>query len=187
MNRVALVGVVVLVACEPSEPPSNGLPPVTLATRREALEFARQNPFQFATSEDITPPSFSDLSNFTWLVVNEREVHVFYKEGTDPTELLERVETEVRSTNVFAHATKFSQHEHRSVLDWVLRSPLRPWLQSGQFNWSLEPAQLSFDLSVEPTAIEAMRLMREAGGVPADSAVIRLSNRYEPQTGSPPN
>lgn len=190
MNRLVLLGVLVVVGC--AEPEPGRIPPVTNATRTAALEFAKTNPFVFKASVFIDPETFRDVPNYTLHVVHPgdrpHDVHVFYKEGTDTTEVLARVDTETIAKGcgtwgctgrVFTHPTKFSQHEHRAVVDWISSSPLRPWLNSAIFNWSEPPATLSFDIEVWPGAIEPMREMLQEGGVPEGAVTILLAHPYE--------
>lgn len=169
---------------------------MTAATRAAALDFARENPFVFEGSAFFDPERFRDVPNYTLHVLHPgdrpSDVHVFFKEGTDTTALLARIDEDMRSGcstwgctgRVFTHPTPFSQHEYRAVPEWVMRSPLRPWFQSAFLDWSIEPLEFESVIRVSPGAIEVMREMLDLGGVPDEAVTVTLSrDDYEPLTG----
>lgn len=193
MVRYVWLGLVLL-ACEPQAwtPPE-----LTEETRIASLEFAGQTPFQLGQrAETFWPERFRDVPDYTMhgveLVGGLSDYHLFFKAGADERALLAIIEDEAYGSgacnctgNFFSHPTLYSQHELNSVVDWVQRSPLRPWLAGARLDVPSSagpdgtPADVKMELEVFESALDAMRAMLRQAGVPDDAARVVTARRFE--------
>ena len=198
MNRIALMGVVVLVGC--AEPSAKWSPPeVNDEVRAASLEFAAANPFVFGTEAAFfSPESFRNVPNYTShrvaAVGDLYDIHYFFKAGVDDGPIRERVEEAVFggggcggrgcTGKVFGHPTPYSQHELNSIGDWVGRSPLANWQLSAQLEFPPAPpegasASVRLVITTWQTGVEAVQTMLREGGVPADAVGVTETPVYE--------